>query len=163
VVIWKTTIIYFSGTATFHKQISIEKESLNPQNRIIMDLGKMYDIATVKGNNQSEIVLWYPPYKIDVKAYVKAGINDLEIAVTNTWPNAVIGDEQITADINDGAYGSGNGIPTMSLPDWLINGQPRPSARKTFAMCNYYNKESRLKPTGLVGPVRLLIANTVKL
>ena len=154
---------YFSGTATFHKQISIDKESLSPQNRIILDLGKMYDIATIKVNNQSEVVLWYPPYKIDITKFVKAGINDLEIAVTNTWANAVIGDEQIPADINDGVAGSGNGIPTMSLPDWVINGQPRPSARKTFAMWNYYNKESRLKPAGLVGPVRLLISNTAEL
>ncbi len=154
---------YFSGSATFHKQISIDKESLSPQNRIILDLGKMYDIATVKVNNQSEIVLWYPPYTIDITEYVKAGINDLEIAVTNTWANAVIGDEQIPADINDGVSGSGYGIPTMSLPDWVINGQPRPSARKTFAMWNYYNKESRLQPAGLVGPVRLLISNTAEL
>jgi hypothetical protein len=154
---------YFSGTATFHKQISIDKESLSPQNRIILDLGEMYDIATVKVNNQSEIVLWYPPYTIDITEFVKVGINDLEIAVTNTWANAVIGDEQIPADINDGVSGSGNGIPTMSLPDWVINGQPRPSARKTFAMWNYYNKESRLKPAGLVGPVRLLISNTAEL
>jgi hypothetical protein len=101
--------------------------------------------------------LWYPPYKIDITKFVKVGINDLEIAVTNTWANAVIGDEQIPADINDGASGSGNGIPTMSLPDWVLKSLPRPSARKTFAMWNYYNKESRLKPAGLVGPVRLLI------
>ena len=154
---------YFSGTATFHKQISIDKESLSPQNRIILDLGKMYDIATVKVNNQSEIVVWYPPYKIDITEYVKAGINDLEIAVTNSWANAVIGDEQIPADINDGISGSGYGIPTMSLPDWVINGQPRPSARKTFAMWNYYNEESPLRPAGLVGPVRLLISNTIEL
>jgi len=75
---------------------------------------------------------------------LRAGENQLEIAVTNNWANAIIGDEQIPAD-----------YATADFPAWLIKGQPWPSARKTYTTCNYYKKDSELKPAGLVGPVQL--------
>ena len=41
--------------------------------------------------------------------------------------------------------------------------QPRPSARKTFATWNHYNKNSELNPAGLIGPVRLRLETEVEL
>jgi len=137
---------YFSGTATYRKTIRLEASLLAPQRRLILDLGTMNDIAAVKVNGSAEKVLWYAPYKMDITALLRAGDNQLEIAVTNCWANALIGDEQIPADYPNGRF-----------PDWLIKGQPRPSARKTYTTWNYFHKDSALQPAGLVGPVQLCI------
>ncbi len=85
--------------------------------------------------------------------------NQLEIAVTNTWANALIGDEQIPPDFvapkPTESSRKSTGYQLARFPDWFLKNQPRPSARKTFTTWNYYNKESELKPAGLAGPVRL--------
>lgn len=156
-------VTYFSGTATYRKEIKIEGKMLKPNKHVLIDLGEMNDIATVKVNGNPEVVLWYPPYKTDITKFLKEGNNVLEIAVTNTWANAVIGDEQIPADFEQGTCSKkGIGLPVKLLPDWVTNHQSRPSARKTFALWNYYYKDSQLQPAGLVGPVRITISQMVK-
>jgi hypothetical protein len=135
---------YFAGTATYRKTLRLDAGQLAPGRRVILDLGTMNDIAAVKINGSAEQVLWYAPYTLDVTGLLRAGDNQLEIAVTNNWANALIGDEQIPADFPNGHF-----------PNWLVNGQPRPSARKTYTTFNYYKKDSELKPAGLVGPVQL--------
>ena len=135
---------YFAGTATYRKTLRLDAGQLAPGRRVILDLGTMNDIAAVKINGSAEQVLWYAPYTLDVTGLLRAGDNQLEIAVTNNWANALIGDEQIPADFPNGHF-----------PNWLVNGQPRPSARKTYTTFNYSKKDSELKPAGLVGPVQL--------
>lgn len=155
---------YFSGTATYRKEIKIDGEMLGPNKQVLVDLGEMNDIATVKVNGNPEVVLWYPPYKTDITKFLNEGNNVLEIAVTNTWVNAVIGDEQIPSDLEHGTCSKKRvGLPVKSLPEWVINNQSRPSARKTFALWDYYYKDSQLQPAGLTGPVRLSISTVVKL
>lgn len=149
-------INYFSGTASYRKNIQLDKNTLKSNRRVVLDLGEMYDIATVRVNNNAELIVWYPPYRIDITKYLVKGTNSFEINVTNTWANAVIGDEQIPADFKMGKSGL-DGANTAVLPEWVINGQPVPPKRKTFAMWNYYNSNSSLQPAGLVGPVRLLV------
>ncbi len=135
---------YFAGTATYRKTIRLDAAQLASGRRVILDLGTMNDIAAVKINGSVERVLWYAPYTLDITGLLRAGENLLEIAVTNNWANAIIGDEQIPADFSNGSF-----------PAWMIKNQPRPSARKTYTTWNYYNKNSELKPAGLVGPVQL--------
>lgn len=151
-------INYFSGTASYRKNIQLDKNIFKSNKRVILDLGEIYDIATVRVNNNVELTVWYPPYRVDITKYLKKGTNSFEINVTNTWANAVIGDEQIPADFKMGKRGV-NGANTAVVPEWVINGQPRPSKRKTFAMWNYYTSESTLQPAGLVGPVRLIVGD----
>lgn len=137
---------YFAGTATYKKTLSLDAGQLAPGRRVVLDLGTMNDIAAVKVNGNVQTVLWYAPYALDVTGFLRAGENQIEIAVTNTWANALIGDEQIPADFPNGHF-----------PDWLIKNQPRPSTRKTYTTFNFFKKDSELKPAGLVGPVRLCI------
>jgi hypothetical protein len=137
---------YFAGTATYRKVIRLSSGQLTPNHRVILDLGTINDIAAVKINGSAEKVLWYAPYTLDITSLLRPGDNQLAIAVTDNWANAIIGDEQIPADFQNGRF-----------PDWLLKGQPRPSARKTYTTFNYYKKNSELKPAGLVGPVQLLI------
>jgi len=148
---------YFSGTATYRKKVTVDAESLKAGQRILLDLGVMNDIAEVHVNNQNIGVLWYPPYKADITNALKAGENELKIAVTNNWANRLIGDEQEPADFEWGKDRDSLGHALKAYPEWFIKDQPRPShGRKTFSIWYYYRENSLLKPAGLVGPVRLL-------
>ena len=150
---------YFSGTAVYRKSIRLDSSQLASNRRILLDLGTMNDIAKVKVNDHESRVLWYAPYIMDVTGLLHPGDNRLEIEVTNTWANALIGDEQIPADFETPKEFDWKknpyGYQIPKFPDWFLKNQPRPSDRKTFTTWNYYNKESKLQPAGLLGPVQL--------
>ena len=152
------SIKYFSGTATYKKEIEIGDSSIGENRRVILDLGELNDIAEVKINGVDADVLWYPPYKTDITSWLKPGNNILEIAVTNNWANRLIGDEQYPADFEWGQdRGIERGRAMKAFPNWFIKKQPRPSKdRKAFYIWYYHQKNSPLQPAGLVGPVRLI-------
>jgi hypothetical protein len=77
---------YFAGTATYRKDILIEKEDPEKPVRVILDLGTMNDIAEVIINGKSAGVAWYPPYRADITRWLVPGSNTLEIAVTTNCP-----------------------------------------------------------------------------
>ena len=156
---------YFAGTATYQNQITVKAKSLNSNQRMVLDLGEMNDIAEVRVNGKSAGVLWYPPYKADITSLLHPGDNRLEILLTTNWANRLIGDEQEPADFEWGKdRGEKMGRAMLAYPDWFVKNQPRPSqGRKTFSIWYYYRKESPLKPAGLMGPVRLVSLSEVKL
>jgi hypothetical protein len=156
---------YFAGTATYRKLISVAAKALSRNQRIVLDLGEMNDIAEVLVNGKSAGVLWYPPYTADITLLLQPGDNRLEIFVTTNWANRLIGDEQEPADFEWGKdRGEKMGRAMLSYPEWFVKNQPRPSqGRKTFSVWYYYRKNSPLKPVGLVGPVRLVSESEVKL
>jgi hypothetical protein len=46
----------------------------------------------------------------------------------------------------------------QKFPDWFLNKNKRPSqGRYTFTTWNYFTKDSKLEPSGLLGPMKLLI------
>jgi hypothetical protein len=155
---------YFSGTAVYEHNFKCERK--NAKCKMILDLGTVYDMATVEINGNEVGVLWFPPFKMDVTDYVKTGNNTLKIKVANTWQNRLIGDEQFPADFewitreNNGEP-SRNGLPRMKgLPEWVRNGTPRPSKkRKTFVPWSYFDKNSKLAPAGMTGEVKLIMHN----
>ncbi len=150
-------IKYFAGTAVYTKTINIDGALLKAGKQVLLDLGTVNDIVTVKINGKEMSVWWYPPYTMDISGNVKAGINNLEIAVTNNWANRLIGDEQEPIDFEWGPDRGTNGRAMKAYPDWFIKNQPRPSkGRKTFSIWYYYRNNSPLKPAGLAGPVKLI-------
>jgi len=144
-------IRYFSGTATYTKTFKVEADMFSSQGRIELDLGNVYDIARVKINDGKYLTLWYMLFKTDITEYLKPGMNSIEIEVTNTWANALIGDERFPADFEKRTTNVGYFV--KEFPDWFFSNQKRPSARKTFSTFNYYDEKSELHPAGLVGPV----------
>ena len=161
-------IKYFSGTATYRKSIVIPADLPGNGKHLILDLGTVCNLASVKVNGIDLGVGWYAPFRFDATAALKPGANTLEIAVTNTWANRLIGDEQEPADLEWGPersiFGSGAGRALVAYPDWFIKGQPRPSkGRKAFFNWNYFTKESPLLPAGLLGPVQIIIAEKVSI
>jgi hypothetical protein len=89
---------YFSGKATYTKTVMAPASWFKPGQHVWIDLGKVRDIADVKVNGKAAGLVWAPPYRVDVTAELKPGVNKLEIAVTNEWTNRQIGDRLLPAD-----------------------------------------------------------------
>ena len=154
-------IRYYSGIAVYEREATIPGELLKAGSKIIIDLGEVRNFARITVNGIAFPELWKPPFKCDVTAAVKPGVNKLSIEVVNLWANRLIGDEQEPADVvwgperynKDKRYG---GQPLTAFPEWLIKGTPRSSAaRRTFTTWNYIQKNQPLLPSGLLGPVVL--------
>jgi hypothetical protein len=159
------SVNYFAGTATYRKQIKLNAKALGRNKRIVLDLGEINDIAEVRVNGKSAGVIWYPPYSADITSLLQKDENSLEILVTTNWANRLIGDEQEPVDFEWGKdRGENLGRAMQAYPEWFIRNQPRPSqGRKTFSVWYYCRKDSPLKPAGLVGPVRLVNVQKIKL
>jgi hypothetical protein len=122
---------YFSGTATYKKPFEVPSEMLADGKVLVLDLGKVQDIAVVRVNGKKLGVLWKPPFRVDITAASKPKGNLLEVDVTNLWPNRLIGDEF---------------LPSQQ--------------RFTHTNVRRFTKTSPLLESGLLGPVRLLAIQT---
>ena len=115
-------IKYYSGSAAYTNNFSINKNERNQ--RIMLDLGNVTAMATVKINGVAAGGVWTAPYQLDITDFVKQGKNIMEISVANTWVNRLIKDA---------------GLPV--------------NKRKTWVSLNPYKASSPLEPAGLLGPV----------
>ena len=114
---------YFSGTAVYKTTFVFRTE----EGRFVLDLGKVYHIAEVKVNGTALRTLWRHPFQVDITDALRTGTNEIEIAVTNLWPNRLIGDEQ-----------------------------PGVKHRLTYTTWPFYKADDPLLPSGLGGPVSIL-------
>ena len=147
-------IKYYSGTAVYEKEFDFPDANAS---KIYLDLGTVRDIATVSLNGHDLGVVWTAPWRVDLTSAIKPHGNHLVIKATNCWANRQIGDDQQPADCVFGAGDRGFGGPLKAFPEWFLKGQPRPSSgRFTFATWDYFNRNSPLLPSGLLGPVTLL-------
>ncbi len=143
-------IRYFSGTATYKKQFKLAANLLKPLYSIELDLGSVQVIAEVLLNGKNLGILCNPPFRLELGDAVHAGTNELEIRITNLWPNRLIGDAKIPDDVLWGDY-----VPEK-WPTWLSDdGASRNSKRTTFTTWKHWNENSELKPSGMLGPVSL--------
>jgi hypothetical protein len=154
-------IKYYSGTATYRSAFDVPASAAALRRapakgaRLWLDLGTVKNIARVRLNGRDLGVVWCDPWRVDVTTALRAIDNVLEIQVANLWPNRLIGDEQEPADAE---YGRGGNL--LRWPDWITKKEPRPSsARFTFATWKHYTKDSPLLPSGLLGPVSILITS----
>ena len=146
---------YFSGTATYQKEIEIPAEMFGANREVWLDLGAVKNFAEVSLNGKSFPILWKPPFRLNVTDAVKAGKNKLEIKVTNLWPNRLIGDEQLPADRE------WIGKRLKEWPQWVLDGKPSPTGRFTFTTWHHWTKDEPLLESGLLGPVTLRAAERV--
>jgi hypothetical protein len=93
---------------------------------LLLDLGVIGDVAEAWLNGQLAGTAWQAPYRVDIGPFMKTGRNELEIRVANLWVNRLIGDAQPDAE------------------------------RITFTTTSTYTADAPLRPSGLIGPVRLL-------
>ncbi|MDR3340580.1 MAG: glycoside hydrolase family 2, partial [Candidatus Symbiothrix sp.] len=105
----------------------------NDKEKWYLDLGKVCVMAKVKINGQYAGGVWTPPYRLDITPFLQSGDNTLEIEVVNTWVNRLIGDQYLPAE-----------------------------ERPTGAHINPWKVDSKLHPSGLIGPVCLVFNNNKK-
>jgi hypothetical protein len=146
---------YFSGTASYEKDIHISADRLQAGRELWLDLGTVKNFAEVYLNGQNLGILWKPPFRANLTAAAHPGINKLVVKVTNLWPNRLIGDEQLPPDVE------WDGKQLKQWPQWLLDGKPSPTGRLTFTTWHHWTKDSPLLESGLLGPVTLRTAQTI--
>jgi hypothetical protein len=140
-------IKYYSGIAKYTKYFDLPAIANKLTNhRILLDLGEVENMATVKLNGYFVGTVW-TNNPLDITSNIKKGENLLEISVANLWPNRLIGDQALPDD------GPQNG----KWPDWLLKGEKRPSSRFSFVAYQHYSATDPLLKSGLLGPVKILI------
>ncbi len=148
-------IRFYSGTASYSTTFTANAPS--GAARVWLDLGVVKDLARVRLNGRDLGVLWTAPWRVEITAALREGENRLEVDVTNTWANRLIGDEHEPPDCEWNEGDRGYGGPLKRYPSWVLHGTPRPSiARHTFTTWNYFTADSPLQSSGLLGPVLLL-------
>lgn len=145
-------IKYFSGSARYSKSFNIEE--WGDDMKLSLYLGIVNNLATVIINGREVAKLWKPPFKADITSAVKPGLNTLEIIVTNTMANRLIGDEFLPQDVSY-IQVSPNQWVIEKYPEWLARPELRTSGRQTFVTYQFFQKDSPLEPSGLRGPVAL--------
>ena len=146
---------YFSGTATY--KCKVENVKCKVGEGAILSLGNCNNqVAKVILNGKAYAPVWCAPYEVRfAPSDLKEGENTLEIEFTNVWANRLIGDEQEPPDCKFVKAVYPGGWYLESFPDWFKKGiAARPSkGRKCFTDWNYFTKDSKLAPSGLLGPV----------
>ena len=123
-------IKYFSGTATYTKIITASADWFANGEELWLNLGNVKNIAEVTVNGKSFGTLWKKPFRVDISSALKPGANTLVIKVTNLWVNRLIGDLQ-----------------------------PGVTNKVTYTTMPFYQANSKLLPSGLLGPVQIMSVN----
>ena len=129
-------IKYYSGTATYLKSFDISPSDLS-QYRLILDLGNVKEMASIKINGNQMQVKWSAPFRFDLSPYLKEGLNSLEVEVVNMWVNRLVGDSKLPIVKR---YTRTN-ITKFDVPD----------------------SEKYLRVSGLMGPVKIVKAKRIVL
>lgn len=119
---------YFSGTATYSSILHVSSTLIAPGRQVWLNLGDVREIASVSVNGVPVQTLWRAPFVVRIDRRLHAGDNQVEIAVTNLWPNRLIGDLQ-----------------------------PSATVRYTHTNVRAYTKDSPLLPSGILEPVTVEI------
>ncbi len=121
---------YFSGTAVYECEFDFQRPA-TPAPRYWLDLGRVANLAEVTLNGQPCGVAWTAPFRLEITSALQPGANRLNIAVTNTWANRLLGDAA---------------RPERTRSTW------------TNAPSRWDDRD--LEPAGLMGPVVILQART---
>ena len=160
-------IKYFSGTATYRKSVKCKMENVKLEcgDRVMLDLGDVTTFAEVKVNGKKYPVLWKPPFRVDITDAVNGGLLDIEIKVTNLWPNRLIGDDVLYKPDCEWTVLGRPRMPEYAIkeiPQWVKEGKPSPTGRRTFTTWKHWSKDDKLLPSGLIGPVVIRFGEIAK-
>lgn len=91
----KDQVKYYSGIVNYATNFSFTADSIRSDQRLILDLGRVKEIAEVTLNGQKLGTYWHSPYVVDITNAVQKGENFLEVEVVNTINNRLIGDAKL--------------------------------------------------------------------
>ena len=129
-----TGVKYFSGIAAYNKTFNAPAEWFQKDVKLILDLGKVMDIAEVSLNGKLLGIGWKPPYMFDITGILKPGANELRIEVTNEWTNRLLGD--LNPEVKQKVLSTGS------------------------ANTRFFGPPPPLQESGLIGPVVLISIKT---
>jgi len=124
----ETGIKYYSGTARYRKEFDAPPYSSHAP--VFLNLGAFNALAVVKLNGTSLGLVWTEPHQVDISKFIKAKGNILEIEITNTWNNRLVGDAALPSEKR------------------LANATTSPDAN------------APLMPSGLLGPVIFQVSDS---
>jgi hypothetical protein len=84
---------HFSGTATYQTNVTLA--SIDKDDRFVLDLGRVGNIAKISVNGIDAGTWWTWPFRADITDFVTQGDNKLSIEVTNTWHNRLVHDASL--------------------------------------------------------------------
>ncbi|CAN5513399.1 hypothetical protein BH10BAC2_BH10BAC2_41450 [soil metagenome] len=120
-------IKYFSGTATYTKTIAAPADWFKKDTELWLNLGDVKNLAEVIVNGKSLGILWKKPFRVNIISALKPGENTVLVKVTNLWVNRLIGDAQ-----------------------------PNVTNKITYTTMPFYQANSPLQLSGLLGPVQII-------
>ena len=132
---WKDLPLSDEGRAfsgTATYETSLQISTKKRGQQYVLRLGEVEEIAVVKVNGEVVDTLWAEPYLADITPHLRRGSNTIVVELTSTWFNRL-------------AYDAAQ--PKERRRTWVING---PSAKEP------------LRPSGLLGPVELVMYDRKK-
>ncbi|HUJ08914.1 MAG TPA: glycosyl hydrolase [Verrucomicrobiae bacterium] len=122
---------HFAGTAIYRTQFRLARV---PQSKVLLDLGRVCDVASVMVNGKSAGTVFETPFQVEITGLIHGGKNELVVKVANRAENA----------IPEAAAG------------WKGPGQWPGYFFVNRAYKKYDPSQARVHPSGLLGPVKLL-------
>ena len=129
-------IKHYSGLASYHRTFRLEPSHIKKNQRILLQLGKVREIAEVFLNGKPVGFAWHTPFQLDITEAAKEGENFLVIETVNSINNMLIGNAKLPAE-----YRVTNSNITKLPNAW----------RQPFA-------DAPLIDAGLIGPVSVRFA-----
>jgi GH43 family beta-xylosidase len=118
----------YSGSAVYRKTFELADAWVGDGLRILLDLGELRDMASVRVNGRNMGTLWLTPWRVDITDAVQDGMNTLEIEVVNVWNNRLVRDARLSKE-----------------------------KRETFLLAPTVKADAPLLPAGLLGPVTVRV------
>ena len=123
-----SAIKFYSGTVIYNSTFTVEDFKQIYFASIQFD--SIFNIATVKINGIDCGTVWTKPYELNIKNALRQGENKIEIEVTNTWHNRLIGDALLS-----------------------------PEKRITWTTAPFRLKDKPLEPAGIIGNVKIFVTH----
>lgn len=131
----------FSGTATYRTKVVIDAREA-AFGRAVLNLGSIgVGVAHVFVNGKDCGAVWSSPWTADVTGTLRAGGNDIEVRVTNTWANRLAADARHK--------------PEEQATETNVKRRPTHG----MSRCAGYDLDYGHQDCGLLGPVCIEFAN----
>ncbi|OJV88048.1 MAG: glycoside hydrolase family 2 [Bacteroidia bacterium 44-10] len=114
---------HYSGKIWYQTTFKLPEK---PEGNIFISLNDLSAMAKIKINGRYAGGVWTAPYRVNITDYIIEGNNSVEIEVTTTWVNRLIGD--------------------LKLPE---------KERKTWVAYQPWKASDSLHKSGLIGPVSI--------
>jgi hypothetical protein len=106
-------IKYFSGSVLYKSSFAFDKKA-DVLETAFIKINSLCNIATIKINRIDCGTIWTKPYQANILKAIREGENQIEIEVTNTWHNRLIGDSNLPVEKRS----------TFTTAPFRLNGKP---------------------------------------